>query len=57
MEVKINAIQFIIETIDNKLRENPPLKKAVYLTERKEVNLKKLESCHELIEISKKYVL
>lgn len=48
VEVKILAIELIIEIINAELEKNPPLKKAIYLTERKEINLKKLKTCKNL---------
>jgi len=42
MNDKINAINFIIETIDRELEKLPNLYRQIYLTERKEKNVKKL---------------
>lgn len=57
-DIKINSLNFIIQTIDSELEginiDESTSNKVKYLNLRKSINLKKLVSCHELKKTLKK---
>lgn len=51
IDIKINSLNLILETIDNELKgidvDESTSEKVKYLNSRKSINLKKLLKCHE----------